>query len=88
MIFIKTLVMDFNSLFILTSRTISCIYYWWYHLVTSFLLYAKESLTTGNNVPLGFKTNKETKKFEIDEIYAPVVKEIFERYAKGDNLYE
>ena len=47
---------------------------------------AKESLTTGNNVPLGFKTNKETKEFEIDEVNAPIVKEIFERYAKGDTV--
>lgn len=49
---------------------------------------ASKSLTTGNNVPLGFKINKETKEFEIDEVYAPIVKEIFERYAKGDTVVD
>ncbi len=39
---------------------------------------ASKSLSTGSNIPLGFKTNKETKEFELDEVYAPIVKEIFE----------
>lgn len=47
---------------------------------------AKESLTTGNNVPYGFKTNKETKKFELDPTTAPIAEEIFERYAKGETV--
>ncbi len=49
---------------------------------------ASKSLSTGSNIPLGFKTNKETKEFELDEVYAPIVKEIFERYAKGETVTE
>ena len=45
---------------------------------------ASKSLTTGNNVPLGFITEKETKKLIIDPINALVVKDIFERYSKGE----
>lgn len=46
---------------------------------------ASKSLTIGNNVPLGFKVNKETKKFEKDEETAPIVEEMFKRYANGDS---
>lgn len=45
---------------------------------------ASKSLTTGNNVPLGFKTEKETKKLILDPVNAPIVKDIFERYSKGE----
>ena len=47
---------------------------------------ASKSLTTGNNVPFGYKTNKNTKEFELDPITAPIAKEIFERYAKGETV--
>ena len=47
---------------------------------------ASKSLSIGSNVPLGFKTNKETKQIEVDPITAPIVNEIFERYAKGETV--
>lgn len=47
---------------------------------------AQKCLSTGGNVALGFKVNSE-KQFEVDEQAAPIVREIFERYAKGDAIH-
>ena len=44
---------------------------------------ASKSLTIGNNVPLGFIVDKETKQFKKDEETAPIVEEMFKRYANG-----
>ncbi len=43
---------------------------------------AQKCLSTGGTPPLGFKVNKE-KKFEINEMTAPIVKQIFQMYANG-----
>jgi len=45
---------------------------------------ASKFLTTGNNVPLGLVANKETKALEINDETAPIVKDIFLRYSKGE----
>lgn len=50
-------------------------------------LNAQKCLSTGGNVALGYKVDSE-KKFQIDEKYAPIVKYIFESYAKGDTITE
>lgn len=47
---------------------------------------ALKGLNNGGGVPLGYILNKETKKFEIDEMTAPIVREIFERYAAGESI--
>lgn len=46
---------------------------------------AEKCLTTGGNVALGFRVD-ENKRFQIDEETAPIVQQIFEMYAKGDNM--
>lgn len=48
-------------------------------------LNAQKCLSTGGNVALGYKVDSE-KKFQIDEKYAPIVKYIFECYAKGETI--
>jgi DNA invertase Pin-like site-specific DNA recombinase len=48
-------------------------------------LNAEKCLTTGGNVALGFKVD-ESKRFQIDEETAPIVQQIFEMYAKGENM--
>ena len=42
----------------------------------------------GGGVPLGYTLNKETQRLEIDELTAPIVKEIMERYASGESISE
>ena len=42
----------------------------------------------GGRCPLGFKIDKNTKKYVIDDDTAPIVREIFEMYAKDINVVE
>lgn len=44
--------------------------------------------TLGGRCPLGFKVDKNTKKYVIDDDTAPIVKQIFEMYAKDINVAE
>jgi site-specific DNA recombinase len=46
---------------------------------------AQKCLTTGGNVALGFKVDSE-KRFQIDTETAPIVQQIFEMYAQGENM--
>lgn len=48
-------------------------------------LNGKKCLCTGGNIALGYKVDKD-KKFIIDEETAPIVREIFERYANGETI--
>lgn len=50
-------------------------------------LNAKKCLSNGSNPGLGFKVNPD-KTFRVDEAEAAVVREIFERYAKGETKRE
>lgn len=50
-------------------------------------LNAKKCLSTGGNVALGYKVDKD-KKFQIDPESAMTVKYIYESYAKGDTVTE
>lgn len=45
---------------------------------------ALKGKNNGGGVPLGYVLNKETKKLEIDPLTAPLVEEIFRRYANGE----
>lgn len=45
-------------------------------------------LSTGGNIALGYKVNKESKRFEINPDTAPIVKTIFEMYADGKTVTE
>lgn len=47
---------------------------------------ALKGRNNGGGIPLGYVLNKETQKLEIDELTAPIVKEILERYAAGDSI--
>lgn len=44
--------------------------------------------TLGGRCPLGFKVDKDTKSYVIDEETAPIVRQIFEMYAKDMNVAE
>lgn len=44
---------------------------------------AKKCQVTGGGTALGYKIDKDTKKYVVDEATAPVVKRIFEMYAGG-----
>lgn len=50
----------------------------------------KENALKGRNnggaIPLGYQLNKETQKLEVNEITAPIVREMFQRYAEGDTI--
>lgn len=46
-------------------------------------LNGEKCLVTGGGTALGFKVDKETKKYVIDEERAPIVRRIFEMYADG-----
>ena len=48
---------------------------------------AEKCLYNGGVIPLGYKINKE-KKYEIDELTAPIVKKIFEMYCENSNIKE
>lgn len=45
-------------------------------------------LSTGGNIALGYKVNKENKRFEVNPDTAPIVKMIFEMYANGETVTE
>ena len=47
---------------------------------------ALKGLNNGGSVPLGYTLNKETKKLEVDPLTAPLVLEIFRRYAEGETV--
>jgi len=47
---------------------------------------ALKGLNNGGGVPLGYTLNKQTQKLEVDPITAPVVVEIFTRYAEGETV--
>lgn len=47
---------------------------------------ALKAKNNGGSIPLGYVLNKETKKLEINEITAPIVLEIFKRYAEGETI--
>ncbi|MDP4120712.1 MAG: recombinase family protein [Bacillota bacterium] len=50
-------------------------------------LNAQKCLSTGGNIPLGFKVGAD-KRFEIDVDTAPIVQYIFETYASGKTIVE
>lgn len=49
---------------------------------------ALKGLNNGGSVPLGYVLNKQTQRLEIDSMTAPIVQEIFRRYADGDTIKE
>ena len=49
---------------------------------------AEKCLSTGGNIALGYKTDKKTKKFEIDPDTAPIVRLVFEMYSEGKTVTE
>ena len=51
-------------------------------------LNAAKCLSNGSNPGFGFKVNKEDRTFYIDEDEAVIVREIFERYARGETKSE
>ncbi len=51
-------------------------------------LNAEKCLSNGSNPGLGFKVNKEDKTFYVDEDEAAIVREIYERYARGETKTE
>lgn len=40
----------------------------------------------GGRVPLGYRVNKTTQQLEIEPLTAPIVREIFQRYADGESI--
>lgn len=49
---------------------------------------ALKGLNNGGSIPLGFVLNKETQRLEVDDMTAPIVQEVFQRYAGGDTIRE
>lgn len=49
---------------------------------------ARKLQCVGGTRPLGYDVDKETKRYIIDEKTAPIVKQIFDRYAKGATEFE
>jgi DNA invertase Pin-like site-specific DNA recombinase len=47
---------------------------------------ALKGRNNGGRIPLGYLLNKETQKLEVNPLTAPVVQEIFQRYAAGDTI--
>ena len=45
-------------------------------------------LSTGGNIALGYKVDKETKRFEVNPDTAPIVQMVFEMYADGKTVTE
>ena len=45
---------------------------------------ASKCLSNGSNPGLGYKVNKEDRSFYVDEFEAAIVREIYERYARGE----
>lgn len=48
---------------------------------------ALKCMSNGGTIPLGYRVGK-NKHFEIDEAAAPIVKELFQRFADGETLQE
>lgn len=49
---------------------------------------AEKCLSNGSNRGLGFKVNKKDRTFYVDEDEAAIVREIYERYARGEPKVE
>lgn len=49
---------------------------------------ARKLQCVGGTRPLGYDVDKETKRYIIDEKTSPIVKQIFERYARGQTEFE
>lgn len=49
---------------------------------------ALKGKNNGGGVPLGYVLNRETQRLEVDPLMAPVVCEIYKRYAAGDTVRE
>ena len=49
---------------------------------------ALKGLNNGGRIPFGYQLNLSTQKLEINPGTAPIVKEIFQRYAAGDTIRE
>lgn len=47
---------------------------------------ALKGKNNGGTVPLGYILNKETQHLEVNPVTAPIVQEIFQRYAAGDTI--
>lgn len=47
---------------------------------------APKGLNNGGSIPLGYQLDKETQKLIIDPVTAPIVDEIFRRYASGESI--
>ncbi len=47
---------------------------------------ALKGRNNGGGIPLGYVLNKATQKLEIDPVTAPIVQELFKRYADGETL--
>lgn len=47
---------------------------------------ALKGLNNGGAIPLGYQLNKETKKLEVNETTAPLIQEVFRRYAAGETI--
>lgn len=47
---------------------------------------ALKGRNNGGTVPLGYTLNKETQRLEVNPLTAPIVQEIFQRYAAGDTI--
>ena len=47
---------------------------------------ALKGRNNGGTVPLGYVLNKETQRLEVDPLTAPIVREMFQRYAAGDTI--
>ena len=47
---------------------------------------ALKGRNNGGTVPLGYTLNKETQHLEVNPVTAPIVQEIFQRYAAGDTI--
>lgn len=49
---------------------------------------AKKGMFHGGTIPLGYKINRDTKKYEVDPVTAPIVQTIFDKYARGNTEVE
>ena len=49
---------------------------------------ALKGKNNGGGVPLGYVLNRETQRLEVDPLMAPIVCEIYKRYAAGDTVRE
>lgn len=47
---------------------------------------ALKGLNNGGSIPLGYMLDRDTQKLEIDPVTAPIIEEVFKRYADGDSI--